>query len=247
MVRGEMNKHSLQEEILRRHILYAKYIYNKSDTSIVKQAYTYELTRPVENTSFFSTMLKHTAELHELRENSFLSPYADPFVNIYEMNKLRAATEEIFQNQWRRKLEASTKCDTYRCFKDTMRFETYLLHPNRKERILMAKLRTSDHKLIMETGRHNRPITPREERVCYMCATKIEDEIHFLTECKIYGSKDKFWNQVHQKYPQTSQLSSKDKFIFMMTQEDSETMKTLLKTIREWYGLRTFLYNYFYQ
>ena len=111
----------------------------------------------------------------------------------------------------------------------------------------MAKLRTSDHKLIMETNRHSRPIKPREERVCYMCDTKIEDEMHFLTECKIYGSKEKFWNQVHQKFPQTSQLSSKDKFIFMMTQEDPETMKTLLKTIREWYGLRTFLCNYFYQ
>ena len=115
MVRGELNKYSLQEEILRRHILYANYIYNKSNSSIVKQAYTYELnSRPSENTSFFSTMLKHSAEMHELSETSFVSPYADPFVNIYEMKKLRTATEEIFQNQWKQKLEASTKCDTYR-------------------------------------------------------------------------------------------------------------------------------------
>ena len=40
MVRGELNQHSLQEEVLRRHINYARYIQGKEDTSIVKQAYT---------------------------------------------------------------------------------------------------------------------------------------------------------------------------------------------------------------
>ena len=49
-------------------------------------------------------------------------------------------TDEIFHNQWKGKLTASTKCDTYRLFKDTMKFETYLLHSNRKERVAMAKL-----------------------------------------------------------------------------------------------------------
>ena len=163
------------------------------------------------------------------------------------MKKLRAATEEIFQNQWKRKLEASTKCDTYRLFKDTMKFEDYLLHPNRNKRILMTKLRTSDHKLMIELGRHNRPITPREERVCHMCTNKTEDEIHFFTECTMYGSKNKFWNQVHQRFPQTLHLNTRERFIFIMTQEDPEITKTLLDTSREWYGLRTFLCNYFYQ
>ena len=128
-----------------------------------------------------------------------------------------------------------------------MKFEAYILHPNRKERTLMSKLRTSDHKLMIEVARHNHPIPPREERVCYMCSTKMEDEIHFLTECKIYGSKDLFWNQVYEKFPQTSHLTNKDKFIFIMTQEDPEIMKLLLKTTREWFGLRTFLCNYFYE
>ena len=250
MVRGELKKHSLQEEILRRHILYARYIYNKEETSIVKQAYSYELKRSAANsasTSFFSTILKHTAEIHELNEAGFISPYIDPFVNIYEVKQLRKVTDEIFHNQWKGKLTASTKCDTYRLFKDTMKFETYLLHSNRKERVAMAKLRTSDHKLMIELGRHQHPSMPREERLCHMCHTKIEDEVHFLTDCKIYGTKDKFWSQVHQKFPQTSHLSNKDKFIFLMTQEDPEIMKLLLKTVRDWHGFRTFLCNYFYQ
>ena len=39
MARGELNRHSLQEEILRRNIKYARYIYNKEDHYFVKQAY----------------------------------------------------------------------------------------------------------------------------------------------------------------------------------------------------------------
>ena len=95
-----------------------------------------------------------------------------------------------------------------------------------------SKSRTSEHKLMIEVGRHNHLIPLREEPVCYMCTTKMEDEIHFLTECKIYGSKDLFWNHVYQKFPQTSHLSNKDKIIFIMTQEDPEIMKLLLKTTR---------------
>ena len=60
----------------------------------------------------------------------------------------------------------------------------------------MTKLRTSDHKLIIEVGRHQRPIIPREEQQCYMCTTEIEDEVHFLTKCNLYGSKNHFWDQV---------------------------------------------------
>ena len=245
MVRGELNQHSLQEEVLRRHINYAKYIQGKEDTSIVKQAYTYELNRPNENTSFFSTMQKHTAEIYEL--NNTFHPYADPYVNIYEITKLRSVTHEIFHREWKRKLEDSSKCDTYRLFKDQMKFELYLLHPNRKERVAMTKLRISDHKLMIETERHKTPIPPREERLCYMCSTKIEDEVHFLTECKLYGSNNDFWQKVYQKFPQTTHLNNKDKFVFLMTQEDQEIMQILLNTVKEWHGFRTFLCNYFYE
>ena len=168
-------------------------------------------------------------------------------MNIYEVKQLRKVTYEIFLREWKSKLNASTKCDTYRLFKDTMDLETYLLHPNRKERVAMVKLRTSDHKLMIEIGRHKQPIMPREERLCHMCTTKVEDEVHFLTDCKLYGSKDKFWAEVYQKFPQTAHLSNKDKFIFLMTQEDPEIMKLLLKTVRDWHGFRTFLCNYFYQ
>ena len=176
-------------------------------------------------------------------------PYADPFRNIYDLEpkRLRSVTYELFHNIWRQKLESSKKSTTYRSFKDNMKFEPYLLHTNRKERVAMTKLRVSDHKLMIEVGRHRQPSIPQEERTCYMCNDKVEDEIHFLTECRLYGSKNQFWQKVQTKFPQTANLDHKAKFIFLMTQEDPETTKLTMETNKEWQNLRTFLCDYFYQ
>ena len=126
-----------------------------------------------------------------------------------------------------------------------MKFENYLLHKNRKERVALTKLRISDHKLMIEVGRHTD--IPREQRFCHMCENKIEDEEHFTTTCRIYGTLNGFWNKIRDKYPQTSQLSNKEKFIFLMTQEDHEITSELLKKNYEWQKLRNFLCEYFYQ
>ena len=246
MVRGELKTHSLQEEILRRNINYAKYIYEKEEERFVKHAYEYELNRNNENVTFFSTMLKHFNEIRNAATNNF-QPYADQYINIYEIEDLRAITDQIFINQWKEKLEASTKCDTYRLHKDTMKFEKYLNHTNRKERVALTKLRISDHKLMIEQGRHTRPITNRQERYCHMCTTTVEDECHFFTDCKLYGDREEFWQTIYTKFPQTAQLDSKGKFTFLMTQEDPELMSLTLKKNLEWHNLRTFLSDYFYQ
>ena len=91
MVRGELNRHSLQEEILRRNIKYAVYIHQKDDSSIVKQAYTSELNRGPEKKTFFSSILRHIAEINTIADNDFC-PYADPFINLYATKEIRKVT-----------------------------------------------------------------------------------------------------------------------------------------------------------
>ena len=47
----------------------------------------------------------------------------------------------------------------------------------------LIKLRTSSHKLAIETGRWHRPhIIPIENRLCNVCH-KLDDEYHFILEC----------------------------------------------------------------
>ena len=176
-------------------------------------------------------------------------PYANPFENLHKIsyNKLKLLTYEVFHNEWKSKLELSSKADTYRTIKPSMKFEPHLLHPFRRERVLLTKLRVSDHKLMIEEGRRMRPQVPRPNRTCHMCKDKVEDEVHFLTECKLYGSKDTFWNNIYQKFPEVRSFTNEDKFIFLMTQENEETTKMVLKINHDWLSLRNYLNEYFFQ
>ena len=247
LIRGEINRHSLQEEILRRNIKYAKYLYHKTDEVIVKQAYNFELNRPPGCINFTSTMLKHTEHLHSLH-NRFL-PFQDPFANIYQISeaKLKAYTYQIFHNEWKSKLDTSTKGETYKRFKANMKQEPYLKLLNRKERVSLTKFRVSDHKLMIEEGRRKRPKLPRENRTCNWCPTNIEDEQHFLTECKLYASRHRLYHQVETLYPTFTLLDSHQKFLYLMSQEDEDITTSLAKVIHDWQQLRAFLDLYFFQ
>ena len=51
------------------------------------------------------------------------------------------------------------------------------------------RFRISSHQLRIETGRYEN--TPRNERLCLFCTSnKIEDENHFLLDCKTYHWSD---------------------------------------------------------
>ena len=114
MIRGELNKHSLQEDALRRNIKYAKYLELKEETYYVKQAYNYEKSRDPTKVSFFSTLENHCKNITDITE--CFEPHADPFKNIYGISddKLRSVTYQLFHTQWQVQLEQSPKADTYR-------------------------------------------------------------------------------------------------------------------------------------
>ena len=73
---------------------------------------------------------------------------------------------------------------TYAKLKTDYELEKYLtvdLSQNMMREI--ARLRTSTHKLAIETGRYQRPVGPSNERLCKICNTgQVEDEIHFVTQ-----------------------------------------------------------------
>ena len=50
-----------------------------------------------------------------------------------------------------------------------------------------TQLRISAHSFAIETGRYNRPRISGERRYCFSCKDAIEDERHFLLQCKLYN------------------------------------------------------------
>ena len=62
------------------------------------------------------------------------------------------------------------------------------------------KLRISNHKLNIETGRYDK--ISRCDRTCPVCNLDIEDEIQFLFDCAKYSSiRDDFFNKIANRTP----------------------------------------------
>ena len=60
---------------------------------------------------------------------------------------------------------------------------------NTRHRIALTKLRLSNHKLGIETGRYSRPFKKPAEIICPICKIEMEDEYHFLNICPAFQEK----------------------------------------------------------
>ena len=240
LVRGETNRHSLQQEVLKRHIKYVKYVKEKEGDRLVTQAFIYEQNRDG-NQTFLNTIRRYKAQLQEAHGQ----PPEDSYENILDIgeDKLKQYIKDIFLNIWKSKLETSIKGETYKSFKDQMSYEPYLNYLNRKHRRALVKFRISDHKLMIEEGRHKR--IPRENRWCKFCTSEIEDEQHMLIDCKLYGKRSQWFLDIGVKYPNFSALNNHQKFVFLMSQEDEDLTHEIATKLTEWLELRDIIFSYF--
>ena len=66
--------------------------------------------------------------------------------------------------------------------------ENYILALPTKIRRNFSKLRISAHSLKIETGRHSKPKTPPDKRICDYCnSLEVENEHHFLLNCPMFN------------------------------------------------------------
>ena len=99
---------------------------------------------------------------------------------------------DCFHNDTRKDANQRNKMRTYQLFKtiDNYECEDYLHQvTNTRHRIALTKLRISNHKLAIETGRYSRPFKKPAERICPICKIEMEDEYHFLNICPAYQEK----------------------------------------------------------
>ena len=102
--------------------------------------------------------------------------------------------KQILNDQFKQTLFSnmrnSSKASNYMLFKENCDFEDYLDILSDKERITLCKFRTTNQRLIIETGRwHN---IDRDDRICTLCnAGLIGDEFHYLLECTYFNDDRK--------------------------------------------------------
>ena len=99
---------------------------------------------------------------------------------------------ESYLNFWASEtchLESCPKLRLYCTFKNDIYIEPYLLLiQDFKLRKIISQVRLGSHNLEIEKGRHQKPKTPVNERLCKICNSNdsIEDEVHFLMTCPVY-------------------------------------------------------------
>ena len=108
---------------------------------------------------------------------------------------------------------------------------------NRKYRHVLARLRTSSHNLEIERGRHTRPVTPADLRICTVCNV-VEDEEHLLLHCVKYAEeRNVLFSKIVIAFPDFNNLSSNDKLVFLISSQDPYILTLVAK----------FLYSCFQQ
>ena len=116
---------------------------------------------------------------------------------------------------WQHKIHHSKKLQFYCIFKHDYKISSYLdLIWNLTNRKDLVKIRISNHKPMIETGRYNQ--TPHNDRFCPVCNPGIiEDEFNFL----LYWATNSiprwtFYNQIQQNVVDFNQLSCTDQLIW---------------------------------
>ena len=187
-------------------------------------------------------------ELERLHQHGFSNWYSKAVelsrrygINLYEIShneaKLTIKTKvtNYFKQNWLEQLhngDDNTVLRTYRLFKERHIMEPYLyLVKEAKYRVAISRLRASSHPLEIERGRYTRPKTPVTERLC-PCCNAIEDEHHFLLNCRIYDQdRDIMFFKISTKYENICEIESRNRFKFLLTNDDPLVLNALGKII----------------
>ncbi len=107
--------------------------------------------------------------------------------NIINPTWFRLAIEQQLKDQWITKWNANITnkaiCSSYRTYKFVYSVEEYLVKLEKQERIMICKLRASNNRLPVITGRHRN--IDREDRICTKCnENMVGDEYHLLFVCQ---------------------------------------------------------------
>ena len=177
-----------------------------------------------------------------LASNGFLSLYLDDHSDkpIFVFKKLSDRLSDIFHQEAFESISKETsKLRTYALFKKERGFETYLAEvKNASVRKSVTKFRLSNHKLLIEVGRHQG--ISLNERICPLCNLGIENEAHFLFSCPTYHhQRDTFLLPILGKYPNLANwsISQKMELIF------SNMNQNLCNYISRCLEIREFLVN----
>ena len=190
---GETGHYPLFINCVSRCIRYFKRTIALDDSCLVKAAIKEQIANSLSWFSGIKSLIDTFDEINpsEYEQNSslFLNTYL--MAQICSPNNITDNLKKVFTDAWKYQLSNSSKLSFYNSVKERFGWEPYLdseTVPDFNERRTTAQIRSSSHKLNIETGRYNN--TPQQDRTCDFCSNNpssnpasIESEDHFLNEC----------------------------------------------------------------
>ena len=164
------------------------------------------------------------------------------------VNQLGVVLKSLYNKQWYEVLNRNpnernkqgNKLRIYNKFKYVFECEKYLHYvKDRAVRAYMCKLRISVHDLMVEKGRYLTPKLEYDKRFCRRCPTIVENEFHFLFDCKRYcNAQAVLFKEITEIYPQFQCLDLIDQFTHGMQCNECDLTMSVCKYVSQAFNVR---------
>ena len=131
------------------------------------------------------------------------------------------------------------KLRTYRTFKVDYEREMYLLINDLPKTHIssFAKFRVSAHSLEIEKGKHKKLLLT--ERICPLCKSSVETEIHFLLHCQpLSEQRNNFYKELEEITPIFNSMSDNEKFYYILQNREYDVLYICISYVHKMFEAR---------
>ena len=156
------------------------------------------------------------------------------------INQLKLCLYSRFEEDCIDDLRKMPVLRTYVKYKTDFRLENYLLLiRDKKLRNCLSRLRLSSHELAIEKGRHTKPKTNIQDRLCIFCrASVIEDEIHMIVKCDFYKKEREMLYSKISDIVLLTHVDDDEDFAKIMSCKDTMVLFSLAKFVSKCFKKR---------
>ena len=183
MIYGELGTYPLSTLIKQRIVnFWAKLVNANNSDKISAILYRFSYQK-FDSGEFRSKWLLNVKDILDKNGLSYLF-FENELPKDWLKETIKTRIKDQFTQLWTSEVFNSPKSITYRVFKEKLEFEEYLDLLDKKERNIICKFRTSNHKLPIETGRWFG--IERNMRKCHLCdQNELGDEFHYIFQCPV--------------------------------------------------------------